>query len=101
MKRVGVVVLAAPLFLSLTVSAGLVWGAPMHSFRSGGHFGVHGFHPGGFHGGFHHGFHGGHFHHFHHGHFHHGGHFFFGVGVGAFVTAPFWYPWYGYPVYSY
>ena len=34
--------------------------------------------------------------------FHHPGAFFFGFGVGALVTAPFWYPpAYAYPVYAY
>jgi len=86
MKRLGVVLLAV-LFISLTVSPGQVGGAPRHPvpvrhFRGHvpvQHFPTH------------------HFHHFHHGH----GRFFFGVGVGAFVTAPFWYPAYAYPAYPY
>jgi hypothetical protein len=53
----------------------------MHSVHAGG------FHHGGFRGGFHLGF--------------HGGHFVVGVGVGAVVTARFWYPWYRNPVYGY
>ena len=65
-------VVVLAVLVSLTVSPS-VWGAPMHSFHAGG------FHPGGF----------------------HGGHFVVGVGVGAVVTARFWYPWYRNPVYGY
>ena len=81
MKKIGLVLLTVVLVVSISSS------------RADAHHG-------GFHGGFrghhfHGGFHGHRFHHFH------GGAFFFGVGVGAVLTAPFWYPpAYAYPAYT-
>jgi hypothetical protein len=83
MKRRQPVLFLALLFAGLAESPGQTWAMPMPRFP------VRHFH---------------HFHHFHHDrfpvhHFHHD-RFFFGFGVGALVTAPFWYPGHAYPVYA-
>ena len=84
MKTFVVAVLVVFLAVPLWSSPEVAWGFPAQS--------GHSFHAPPFHGQpfFPH-----HFHHFRH------DRFFFGFGVGAVVTAPFWYPGYAYPVYAY
>jgi hypothetical protein len=86
MRKVGVVTLVLLLVLAgvWLPSPAMAWGSPGHGFP---HFGGRPFHH----------FDGRPFHHFHHDHFP----FFFGLGVGALVTAPLWWygPTYPYPVY--